>query len=83
MKSVKGNNQELDHELSCGQAMEFELYLEDYGELLKDFSLVNDMISFVFYKGHSGSCAESVIENSNKLGDQNLDFPRITKLKFL
>lgn len=36
-KPGKGSRQELDHELSCGQAREFALYLEDYGELLKDF----------------------------------------------
>lgn len=37
MKPGKGSHQESDHELSCGQATEFELYLGDYGELLKVF----------------------------------------------
>ena len=41
------------------------------------------MISCVLYKGHSGSCAEHVIENGNKLGEQNLDFPGVIKLNFL
>lgn len=82
-KPGKGSRQELDHELSCGQAREFALYLEDYGELLKDFQLGSDMISFVFYKGHSGSCADRVIENGNKLGTQNLDFPGVIKLNLL
>lgn len=37
------------------------------------------MISFVFQKGHSGSCAECATENGNKLGGQHLDFPRLIK----
>lgn len=37
VKLAKGRHQELDRELSCGQAMEFALYLKGYGELLKDF----------------------------------------------
>lgn len=41
------------------------------------------MISFVFYKGHSGSCADPVIENGNKLGTQDLDFPGVIKLNLL
>lgn len=83
VKLAKGSHQELDSELSCGQAMEFALYLKGYGELLKDFQLGSDMISCVLYKGHSGSCAEHVIENGNKLGEQNLDFPGVIKLNFL
>lgn len=39
------------------------------------------MISFVFYKGHSGSCVECVTENVNKLGRLYLDFSRVIKLK--
>ena len=41
------------------------------------------MISSVLYKGHSGSCAEPVTENGNKLGEQNLDYPGVIKLNLL
>lgn len=37
------------------------------------------MISSVLCKGHSGSCAERVIENGNKPGEQNLGFPGVIK----
>lgn len=41
------------------------------------------MISSVLYKVHSGSCAECIIENGNKLAEQNLGFPRVIKKDLL
>lgn len=39
VESVKGGHHQLDHGLASGQAVEFELLLDDYGENLKDFQL--------------------------------------------
>lgn len=50
VESVKGSHHQLDHELACGQAVEFELLLDDYGEILKDFQLESDMMSLCFIK---------------------------------
>lgn len=35
---------------------------------------------FAFCKGHSDSSAKHVVENGNKLGEQNLDFLGVFKL---
>lgn len=50
VESVKGGHHQLDHELACGQAVEFELLLDAYGEILKDFQLGSDVMSLCFIK---------------------------------
>lgn len=82
VESVKGSHQQLDHELACGQPVEFELLLDDYGDILKDFQLGSDTMSLCFIKV-TLAAVQCVSENGNKLGEESLDLPTVINLKLL